>query len=48
MMNNTIKNAVRRVKNETIRKLAYRLPVVDKDMVKNDENVKKFFDSLKK
>lgn len=48
MMNKTIKNAVRRVKNENIRKVAYSLPVVNKDMVQNDLAVKKFFENLKK
>jgi hypothetical protein len=48
MMNKTIQNAVRRVKNESNRKVAYNLPVVNKDMVQNDLAVKKFFESLKK
>ena len=48
MMNKTMQNAVRRVKNEANRKIAYSLPVVNKDMVKNDKDVKKFFESLKK
>jgi hypothetical protein len=48
MMNKTIQNAVRRVKNESNRKVAYSLPVVNKDMVQNDLAVKKFFESLKK
>ena len=48
MMNKTLQNAVRRVKNEANRKIAYNLPVVNKDMVQNDMNVKKFWESLKK
>ncbi len=48
MMNKTMQNAVRRVKNEANRKIAYSLPVVNKDMVQNDKDVKKFFESLKK
>ena len=47
MMNKTMKNAIKRIKNENNRKIAYSLPVVNKDMKKNDEMVRKFFESMK-
>jgi hypothetical protein len=46
-MNKTMKNAIKRIKNENTRKIAYSLPVVNKDMKKNDEMVRKFFESMK-
>jgi hypothetical protein len=46
-MNKTMKNAIKRIKNENNRKIAYSLPVVNKDMKKNDEMVRKFFESMK-
>ena len=48
MMNKTRQNAIKRIQNERNRKLAYDMTIQFKDMVKNDENVKKFFESLKK
>jgi len=47
MMNKTMKNAIKRIKNENNRKIAYSLPVVNKDIKKNDEMVRKFFESMK-
>ena len=47
MMNKTMKNAIKRIKNENTRKIAYSLPIVNKDMKKNDEMVRKFFESMK-
>ncbi len=47
MMNKTMKKAIKRIKNENNRKIAYSLPVVNKDMKKNDEMVRKFFESMK-
>jgi hypothetical protein len=46
-MNKTMKNAIKRIKNENNRKIAYSLPVVNKDIKKNDEMVRKFFESMK-
>ncbi len=46
-MTKTIENAVKRMNQETRIAKAYDMPVVNADMVKNNENVKKFFDSLK-
>lgn len=48
MMSKTIQNAVKRVMQEARTVKAYQMPVVKFDPVKNDENVKKFFDSMKK
>ena len=48
MMNKTMKNAIKRIKNLEIREKAYAMPIIVKDMKINDENVKKFWDSLKK
>jgi len=42
-----MKNAIKRIKNENNRKIAYSLPVVNKDIKKNDEMVRKFFESMK-
>jgi hypothetical protein len=46
-MNKTMKNAIKRIKNEQTRKLAYDMKFVAKNMQENDENVKKFFESMK-
>ena len=48
MMNKTRQNAIKRIQNERNRNAAYDMTIQFKDMVKNDENVKKFFESLKK
>ena len=47
-MTKTIQNAVKRMNQAARIAKAYDMPIVNFDMVKNDENVKKFFDSLKK
>ncbi len=47
MMNKTMQKAIKRIKNENTRKIAYSLPIVNKDMKKNDEMVRKFFESMK-
>ena len=47
MMNKTMKNAIKRIKNEKNRQVAYNMPIVNKDMKKNDEMVRKFFESMK-
>jgi hypothetical protein len=48
MMNKTMQSAKKRIKNLENRKLAYSMKVVNKDMQKNDEAVKKFFEQFKK
>ena len=48
MMNKTMQNAVKRMKNLENRKVAYSMKIVNKDMQKNDEDVKKFFEQFKK
>jgi RNase P/RNase MRP subunit p30 len=47
-MSKTIENAVKRMKQEVRIAKAYDRPVVVKDMAKNDSDVKKFFESMKK
>ena len=47
MMNKTVQNSVKRMKNERNRQVAYNMPIVSKDMKKNDEMVRKFFESIK-
>ena len=47
MMKKTMVDAIRRIRNEKVRKIAYALPVTNVDLKKNDENVRKFFESLK-
>lgn len=47
MINKTMKNASKRIKNLEIREKAYAMPIVNKDMRMNDESVKKFFESMK-
>ena len=47
MMNKTVQNSVKRMKNEQNRQVAYNMPIVNKDMKKNDEIVRKFFESMK-
>jgi len=47
MMNKTMKNASKRIKNLEIREKAYAMPIVNKDMRMNDEMVRKFFESMK-
>jgi hypothetical protein len=47
MMNKTMKNASKRIKNLEIREKAYAMPIVVKDMKMNDEMVRKFFESMK-
>ena len=47
-MTKTIENAVKRMNQEIRIAKAYNMPIVNVDMTKNNENVKKFFDSLKK
>jgi len=46
-MTKTIQNSVKRMKQVARIAKAYDMPVVNKDMTKNNENVRKFFDSLK-
>lgn len=46
-MRKSVKNAIKRIKqNERIAK-AYSMPVKNLDIKKNDENVRKFFESMK-
>ena len=47
MMNKTMQNAIKRIKNEKNRQVAYNMPIVSKDMKKNDEMVRKFFENMK-
>ena len=47
MMNKTMKNAIKRIKNVENRAKAYAMPIVNKDMKMNDEMVRKFFESMK-
>jgi lipid A disaccharide synthetase len=47
MMKKTVQNSVKRMKNERNRQVAYNMPIVNKDMKKNDEMVRKFFESMK-
>ena len=47
MMNKTVQNSVKRMKNEQNRQVAYNMPIMNKDMKKNDEMVRKFFESMK-
>ena len=47
MMNKTVQNSVKRMKNEQNRQVAYNMPIVNKDMKKNDEMVRKFFENIK-
>lgn len=47
MMNKTMKNASKRIKNLEIREKAYAMPIIVKDMKMNDEMVRKFFESMK-
>lgn len=47
-MNKTIENAVKRVKQEARIAKAYDMPIVNIDLAKNDENVRKFFEQFKK
>jgi len=46
-MSKSIENAVKRIKQEARIAKAYSMNVQFKDMVKNDENVKKFFEQFK-
>jgi len=47
-MSKTISNAMKRIHQEARIAKAYDMPIMNKDMKKNDEGVKKFFESLKK
>ncbi len=47
MMNKTVQASVKRMKNRQTRQVAYNMPIVNKDMKKNDEIVRKFFESIK-
>lgn len=47
MMNKTMKNVIKRIKNLETREKAYAMPIVVKDMKVNDEMVRKFFESMK-
>ena len=46
-MSKTIENAVKRIKQEQRIAKAYDMPTVNKDMQKNDEDVRKFYESMK-
>lgn len=46
-MSKTIENAVKRMKQEQRIAKAYDMPVMNKDMEKNDENVRKFYESMR-
>ena len=46
-MSKTIENAVKRMKQEQRIAKAYDMPTVNKDMRKNDEDVRKFYESMK-
>ena len=48
MNNKTLQNAIKRVQQETKIANTYALPVINKNMVENNANVKKFFESIKK
>jgi hypothetical protein len=47
MMNKTVQNSVKRMKNRQNRQVAYNMPIVNKNMKENDEMVRKFFESIK-
>jgi hypothetical protein len=47
-MRKSVHNAVKRVHQEARIAKAYSMPIVNKDLVQNDLNVKKFYESLKK
>ncbi len=48
MNNKTLQNAIKRVQQELRIAKTYALPVINKNMVENNLNVKKFFESIKK
>ena len=48
MMKSTMQKIMKNQQNLENRKKAYSLPIVNKDMKENDENVRKFFESFKK
>lgn len=47
-MSKTIQNAVKRMKQAERIAKAYDMPIVNVDLQKNDDNVKKFFEQFKK
>jgi hypothetical protein len=47
-MSKTISNAMKRIHQEARIAKAYDMPIVNKDMKKNDESVKNFLASFKK
>lgn len=48
MMNKTIQNAVKRIKQAERIAKAYAMPIVNKDMQENDRKVREFFESMKR
>ena len=48
MMKSTMQKVIKNQQNLENRKKAYSLPIVNKNMKENDENVRKFFESFKK
>jgi len=48
MMNKTIQNAVKRIKQAERIAKAYAMPIVNKDMQENDRKVREFFASMKR
>lgn len=47
-MSKTIEKAVKRIKQQVRISKAYDMPIVNIDLSKNDENVRKFFEQFKK
>ncbi len=48
MNKTTLKNAIKRVKQESRIAKKYAMPTINKNMIENNANVKKFFESIKK
>ena len=48
MNKTTLQNAIKRVQQEARIAKTYAMPIINKDMIENNANVKKFFESIKK
>ena len=48
MNQTTLQNAIKRVQQEARIAKTYAMPVINKNMIENNSNVKKFFESIKK
>ena len=48
MNQTTLQNAIKRVQQEARIAKTYAMPVINKNMIENNANVKKFFESIKK